>query len=50
MDNKYLSVFCEECGAMNNIPIRRLYDGYEGAFICENCNAVLTNVHEILDL
>lgn len=50
MDSEHISVVCDECGAINQIPIRMLYDGYEGLFICKNCKSVLNSIHEVLDL
>jgi RNase P subunit RPR2 len=50
MDREYISVVCDECGYLNQIPVRLMYDGYEGLFICENCRSILNSIHEVLDL
>ncbi len=50
MEDEHISVMCDVCGHMNYIPLRMIYDGYEGLFVCENCKSVLDKIHEVLDL
>ncbi|MFH1432963.1 MAG: hypothetical protein ABIG84_07150 [archaeon] len=45
----HVQVECDACGHTNNIPISRLYDGFEGIFQCAKCKQALDTLHDILD-
>ena len=50
MDPKtHLNVRCDACGHSNKVPTARLYDGFEGIFLCTKCKQALNNLHEMLD-
>lgn len=49
MDEKTVKATCSECGHITEIPIQRIYDGFEGSFHCEECGAVLDKIEEALD-
>lgn len=48
-EEKTIKAKCDECGHVNEIPVARIYDGFEGTFTCEECGAVLETFHEQVD-
>lgn len=44
-----LKITCDSCGHPNEIQTARLYDGFEGIFLCTKCRQPLDTLHEILD-
>lgn len=41
LKHKVINIKCEQCGKVNNIPLKYFYDGCEGPFFCKNCKYIL---------
>lgn len=48
-ERKVLNIACCSCGHTTRVPIQRFYDGYEGAFVCNECGEPLEKLFDALD-
>lgn len=48
-EDKHFKIKCMECDHINQVPVARFYDGFEGEFLCGKCTYTLDMANHITD-